>query len=294
MADTIVLNRFASGNTDYIQKLNDNSDGLETAINAIYAQLGGQASAALDVPTGLRWIFDRLGLVGKGSYDFSVGSETNLTVAAGAYWNGTKLYVKSSSTALSLTGKAAGTYYLNLDGAGNPTISASADGTTTRQFAWDGSGITSAKALYIGVAILFSGADFAACLSSVARSRTYQALADRLEDIESGAFGGVQTITPGDSVTIDWSKGRKASLLLNRATTAITMENAPDGETCILFLVQDGTGGRAVTFGSEVIAGADLALPPVLSAGPNKEDDLGFIFRSSNNKFRFVSMSKGF
>lgn len=294
MTETIVLNRYAIAINDYISKMNEDNESLEIVINAILAQLGGQVMGALAVPSGLQQIFDRRGLIGIGSYSFANGAGASFSVAAGGYWSGTQLFFKTSATTLSMTGKAAGTYYLNLDAAGNPSVSSSPDNTTSWQFSWDGTTNISNKALFAGVAVLFSGSDFATCLISAARSRTYQSLAARLEDIETGAFGPIQTITPGDAVTIDWSKSRKASLLLNRATTAISMANAPDGLACILFLVQDATGGRAVTFTSEVAAGSDLTLPPVLSDGANKEDIMGFLFRSSNNKYCYVSFIKGF
>ena len=63
-----------------------------------------------------------------------------------------------------MAGKATGTYYLSLDGAGNPLVSTSADGTTTRQFSWDaGSHRISAKALFAGVDVFLTGMIITTC-----------------------------------------------------------------------------------------------------------------------------------
>src|SRR5512146_350900 len=87
----------------------------------------------------------------------------------------------------------------------------------------------------------------------------------------TAALGKLQTITPGDSVTVDFSDGGRAYLLLDRATTTITLSGGYDGQTCLLILEQDGSGGRAVSFGSEVRYGADIpSFTP--SSDPNKTD----------------------
>jgi len=248
------------------------------------------------MPLILQELFDRTGLVGIGSYDFSegvlTGPDYNLSVAKGAFWNGTTLYRKTSATTIIMSGNPTGTYYLTLDIAGYPSVVDTADATTVRQFDWDADTHTiSAKALYTGINILFDGDDYADCLTSAVKSEIYTKLADRLEAIESSA---IQVITPGDSVTVDWSLGRTASLLLNRATTAITLSGALDGQKCVLILKQDGTGGREVTFGAEVRAGTDLTLPPSLTATLDKSDYLGFIYQSGVGKYDYVSLAKGF
>ena len=117
---------------------------------------------------------------------------------------------------------------------------------------------------------------------------------DRRCWLDGKTSGGIVTLTPGDAVTVDWSKGKKQSLLLNRTTTTITFSNGVNGESCILMLVQDGTGGRLATFTSEVRAGADLHLPPELSSAINKTDYLGFIYQAAPNKYDYVSLSRGY
>jgi hypothetical protein len=189
---------------------------------------------------------DRRGLVGIGSYDFSEGTLSgpnyNLVVQAGAYYNAGVFYHKVAASTLSMAGMGAGTHYLNLDGAGNPLVGTSADATTTRQFSWDGSHISS-KALYSGVNILFDGDDYGDSLTSTARNKTFTKLADRLEEIEVLLARAVQTPASADTINVNWSLGGLARVTLDRPTTTFNFSGAYDGQRCVLELLQDAQGG---------------------------------------------------
>jgi hypothetical protein len=282
---------------DYIDRHNANYSAIESALNDLYGKVLLATGGQLQVPDGLAEIFDRRGLIGIGSYDFNEGAlpgpNYNFTVAAGAYYNGGYFYHKASTTVLSMAGKANGTYYLNLDLLGNPILATTADQTTTRQFSWDGSQI-SAKALYTGVNVLFDGNDYADCLTSAARSKNFTKVADRLEEIEVLLGKTVQTPASADTITIDWSKGSHACITLDRATTNIHMTGAYDGQKCTLELIQDATGGRQVAFGAMVQPGTDFTLPAPLSSGPNKRDFLGLFYSAGNDKYHYVSLSRGY
>lgn len=293
MSTIIALNRFAAGITDYIAKHNENADTLEGAVNAIFSLLGGQIGTSFDVPNGLQWIFDRAGIIGQGSYAFNAGSGSSLSVAAGAFWTGQKFYSKSAPSVLSLSGFVAGTYYLTLDASGNPLISATPDNTTSRQFAWDGSNTISSVALYAGVAILFSGADYAAMLTSLTRAKNFTTVAERLEEIEVLLGKNVQTPASADTININWALGGVVRVTLDRATTTFAFSGAYDGQKLVLELIQDVVGGRGIQFGSEVVAGMDFTLPVPLSAA-EKTDYLGFIFNGSSNKYHYTSLARGY
>lgn len=298
MADVELYKSFAAGMSDYIARHNGNYTLIETIINQILGQLTGQ-SGSLAVPYGLQEIFDRRGLIGIGSYDFEEGTlsgpDYNLTVEAGAYWNA-GFYHKADSSSLSMAGLETGTYYLNLDAGGNPLVGTSADATTSRQFSWNASTYAIAdKALYSGVNILFDGDDYADCLDSLIRDKTFNSLADRLEEIE-GLLGVVQEPASADTVNINWAGALRghARVVLDRATTTINMSGGGDGGKYTLELVQDATGGRAVTFGSMVQAGDDFTLPVPLSSGADKRDFLGFFYSGGNVKYNYVSLSRGY
>lgn len=300
MAQTIELFiAFATGTSDYIARHNNNYSIIQNVINQMLAQLTGQ-SGDMAVPAGLQEILDRRGVVGDASYDFNdgtlVGPAYNLAVGAGAYWSGQggTFYSKKTGSVLSLAGKAAGTYYINLDGAGNPLASTTPDASTTRQFSWDGAGHVSAKAFYAGVSVLFDGDDYADCLTSAFRGKSFTRLATRLEEIEQLSGKAVQTPAPADTVTIDWSLGGHARLVLDRPSTTVNMSGAYDGQKCTLELVQDGVGGRAVVLGTGVGVGVDLTAPVPLSSAGGKRDLLGFIYSAGNSKCNYVSLSRGF
>jgi hypothetical protein len=189
MSTVTLFKAFVQGMTDYIAKHNANYSTIESTLNYILGMLTGATGGDLSVPSGLKEIFDRKGLIGVGSYDFSEGvlsgPEYSLGVNAGAYWSGTNFLSKASATNLSLAGRASGDYFVNLDASGVPSVSDAASGDCIRQFHWDaGSHMVSGKAIHSGVAILFDGDDYADQLTSAARARTFTKVADRLEEIE--------------------------------------------------------------------------------------------------------------
>jgi hypothetical protein len=288
---------FAINQADYIARFNANAAAIETALNDLYNRILAASGGQTQVPDGLAEIFDRRGLIGIGSYDFSEGAliapNYNFSVAAGAYYYGGAFYHKINTTTLSLAGKANGTYYVNLDSLGNPVLGTSPNNTTTRQFSWDGSHIAG-KALYAGVNILFDGDDYADCLTSTFRNKTFTKLADRLEEIEQLLGKAVQTPASADVINLDWSKGSHARINLDRPTTTINMTGAYNGQKCTLELVQDVVGGRAVAFGANVEPGSDFTLPAALSIGANKVDFLGFFYSAGNSKYNYVSLSRGY
>jgi hypothetical protein len=289
---------WAAGETDYIQRLIDNATTIENALNDLYSRVAAQSGGVNAMPLPLQEIFDRRGLLGVGSYDFSEGTLSgpsyNFTVQAGAYWNPGTFYRKTGTSVLSMAGLATGTYYLNLDSAGNPLVSATADATTTRQFTWNSSThALAAKALYTGVAILLDGDDYADLLTSAARAKSFTKVADRLEEIEVLLSKTVQTPASANNITINWAQGGIARVLLDRATTTFTFTGAYDGQKLILELLQDGVGGRAAAFGAETVPGADFTFPVPLS-GADKRDFVGFIYSAGNSKYNYVSLARGY
>jgi hypothetical protein len=83
-------------------------------------------------------------------------------------------------------------------------------------------------------------------------------------------------------------------IVLDRATTTINMSGAYDSQKCVLELVQDGAGNRAVVLGAGVQVGDDLTIPVPLSTAGDKRDFLGFVYSGGNSKYNYVSLSRGF
>ena len=89
-------------------------------------------------------------------------------------------------------------------------------------------------------------------------------MANISQNIGTYLDGRVQPITPGASVTIDWSLGETATLLLDRATTAITFSNPQ--RVMRLKLLSDATPGRAVTWTDTIHWRDSGTTPPAITA----------------------------
>jgi len=292
---------FVQGMTDYIVKHNANYTLVETNLNYLLGMVTGQMGGDFAVPPGLKEIFDRQGLIGIGSYDFSEGTLTgpsyNLAFAAGAYWSGATGNFRSMAAAIdvSMAGQDSDTYYVYLDASGYPAVSTSVQTDTIWQFEWNsGTHVVSAKALYAGVGILFDGDDYADQLTSAARSKSFTKVADRLEEIEVLLGKNVQTPASANTINVDWSLGSVVRVLLDRATTTFAFSGAYDGQKCVLELTQDGVGGRAIAFGAEVVEGTDFTLPAPLSTDPDKIDFLGLFYNDTTGKYYYTSLARGY
>lgn len=98
------------------------------------------------------------------------------------------------------------------------------------------------------------------------------------------------TLTDAASITWDAEPGQTASVTLaaNRALANIT--NPQVGATYILRIIQDGTGGRTLSYGANYDFG--VAGTPTLSTGANKWDLLT-VYVATSSKF-LSTLTKGF
>ena len=96
------------------------------------------------------------------------------------------------------------------------------------------------------------------------------------------------------TATISWAVNEVIRLQLsNTASVALTMMGAQDGQVCRLEIIQDATGGRALTLGTEVGFSTDIpSYTPTTGAG--KRDILEFMFNSGTSKFYLTRVTKGF
>ncbi len=91
---------------------------------------------------------------------------------------------------------------------------------------------------------------------------------------------GEQAITCADTVTIDFSLGATAYMVLDRATTAITLSNGYNGKVYRIRLTQDNGGSRAATWSTTVKWKGGSA--PTLTSTGNKSDWITLI-KSGND-----------
>jgi hypothetical protein len=119
----IELQLFATGDTDYIAKLNSNMQVLEDIINAIQTSQGG-AGGAVTVGSFFTALFEeQTALIGMTSYVPTVSAvdPTILIVAAGtAYKGSTQAVVTGIETPINFAGQGPGTYYIVPDSVGAP------------------------------------------------------------------------------------------------------------------------------------------------------------------------------
>mgnify|MGYP001573612140 CR=1 FL=1 len=134
---TIDLQDFASGDTNYVLKLNANNALLEAFLTNLEAM--GAGSGVGSVGAAFRALFgESASLIGSPSY-LPVGSGANLTVAAGYCWRPTldAVVSKITATVLNFTGVSAATWYITADATGTP-IRTSSPTEAAYSVVWDG------------------------------------------------------------------------------------------------------------------------------------------------------------
>lgn len=102
----------------------------------------------------------------------------------------------------------------------------------------------------------------------------------------------VQTVTYAGSVTINMALVDESRITLT-GNLVLGFTGGIDGQKHVVNLIQDGTGGRTMTFDSSVRVSSDLPTP-TLSTGASKVDRLGFIYNATAAKYDFVAVTKGF
>lgn len=112
-----------------------------------------------------------------------------------------------------------------------------------------------------------------------------------LRDYGETVVGGSAGTNAGSSYTVDIANGNVFNLILNSTTCALTFSNpTARGTLCsfTLFIKQDATGGRVVTWPAGVIWSDAIA--PTLTPVANRFDY--FVFQTVNgggNWFGFVA-----
>lgn len=175
-----------AGMTDYIARHLANYSRIQTCLDYLHAIVGG-GRTLLDVPLGLQEIYDRKGIIGKHSYRPPEGSLLSvgdvLTIPGGAYWSGSTFVYKTTDTDVVMGGFPTGDYFVNLDAAGNPSVSDTHTTDCVWWFHWENHTV-SLVLIQSGVAILFDGHDYNDCLYSEELSRSFESIADRFENLE--------------------------------------------------------------------------------------------------------------
>ncbi|PJZ24394.1 hypothetical protein CH352_14460 [Leptospira hartskeerlii] len=101
-------------------------------------------------------------------------------------------------------------------------------------------------------------------------------LQNEIDEINAPEFDNGNS---GASKTINFGVGYAHRLILDSANCVLSFSGPKSGKVYSIFLIQDTTGGRTVTWPSSVVWPGGVA--PILSSGPNKADLMIFYYSGS-------------
>jgi len=236
---SIELQTFASGDTDYIAKLNADMADIEAAINALQQQ--ADASAGGSSPLSLGLFFSSLfngadALIGPNSYKPTIAA-TTLTVAPGGMYLQSYGGVVSSftDTPLNFVGISVGTHYIVVSEAGIPARKSTQDSGSIYSVYWNGSSLSgltylvkvfydtseadgSRRSLELGGGSPPTQSNF---LSLDARLEAGEAAAADALDKANSAMATAQTVIRKVGITVDASPGVKGAIQIDFSGTII-------------------------------------------------------------------------
>jgi hypothetical protein len=111
------------------------------------------------------------------------------------------------------------------------------------------------------------------------------ALLENVQTFTAAQRAAITTLTDAATVTPDFSLNNNFTITLNVAGSSRTIANPTNlvaGQSGSLFVIQDGTGSRTITWGSywDWAAGGTA---PILSTAANAVDRIDYIVRSSTS-----------
>lgn len=105
------------------------------------------------------------------------------------------------------------------------------------------------------------------------------------------------TLTDAATVAIDANLGNTFRLTMTSgvgATRALgNPTNATDGQMILIEVIQDVTGSRLLTYGTNYAFGS-LVTSPTLTTTASKTDFLGFMYNSTAGKWRMIAFAPGY
>ena len=101
--------------------------------------------------------------------------------------------------------------------------------------------------------------------------------------------GEITTLTSGTTVTPDFADSNNFTLTLGHNVTLANPSNLTAGQSGSIFLVQDGTGSRTITFGDSWDFAGGTA--PTISSAASSVDRLDYIVRSATSIHAVVTLA---
>jgi hypothetical protein len=107
--------------------------------------------------------------------------------------------------------------------------------------------------------------------------------------VKNGAVAEIDTLTSASTVTPDFATSCNFTLTLGTNVTLANPSNLTAGQSGSIFLVQDGTGSRSITFGSYWDFAGGSA--PTISTAASSVDRLDYIVRTSTSIHAVVTLA---
>ncbi len=104
---------------------------------------------------------------------------------------------------------------------------------------------------------------------------------DTAQTFTKGQRGEITTFTDGATVTPDMADSNNFTLTLGGNRTLANPSNLTAGQSGSIFLVQDGTGGRTLAYGTQYDFIGGTA--PTLSTGANAVDRIDYVVRTTGS-----------
>jgi|TARA_Y100000022_G_scaffold103487_2_gene89278 hypothetical protein len=112
---------------------------------------------------------------------------------------------------------------------------------------------------------------------------------DASQTFTAGQRGEITTLTSGSTVTPNFNDSNNFTLTLGTNVTLANPTNLTAGQSGSIFLVQDGTGSRTLSFGSYWDFAGGTA--PTITTTANAVDRLDYIVRSSTSIHAVVTLA---
>ena len=97
----------------------------------------------------------------------------------------------------------------------------------------------------------------------------------------AGQRGEVTTLTPAATVTIDMADSNNFTLTLDQTTAMANPSNDTAGQSGSIFMIQDGTGSRVATWGTDWEFAGGTA--PTLTTTASAVDRVDYVIRSATS-----------
>lgn len=103
----------------------------------------------------------------------------------------------------------------------------------------------------------------------------------------------VKTESYASSMSINVAGYDIVRITLTGNISSLDFTGAIDGQKIILELIQDGTGGKTVAFGSSFRFGTDIT-SVTLTSTAGKKDRIGLIYDGVASKYDIIAVTKGY